>query len=95
MLVYTMVFLFNRFYEVRKFAPTAGVIGEYKLKASAEEFCAGTQFGCLLEEAYSYLFDQEPDYGKLKHMMKMIMIDNNIDPCRNFNWNVPLSEDDH
>ena len=89
-----MVFLINRFKAVREHARTVDSIGAYKLSASPYQFCVGTDFGSILEEAFSYDFEQKPNYVKLKHMMKMILIEKNIKPTKNFSWNVPSSKDD-
>ena len=64
------------------------------MKASAKEFCEKTPFGPLLEEAYSYKFEEEPAYGKLRHMMKMILIDRGIKPQKNFTFGDSLGQND-
>ena len=94
MLVYSMVFLINQYREVKKLGCTADNIGPFKIKVSPYEFCYGTEFGSILEEAYSYEFDQKPNYVKLINLMKMILIGKNLRPSKSFTWYVPPSKDD-
>lgn len=44
-------------------------------------FCQGIlSLAPILEEAYSLKYDQEPNYNKLKYMIKIAMVDNGIKP---------------
>ena len=94
MLVYSMVFLSTHYRPLKMVGCTADTIGPYKIKASPYEFCEGTDFGSILEEAYSYEFDQRPNYVKLKHLMKMILIGKHVIPNKSFKWYVSPSNDD-
>jgi hypothetical protein len=42
----------------------------------------------LLEEAYSYSFDQEPFYGKIKFIMEKMLMKIGLPPTRNFEWGI-------
>ena len=83
-----MVFIYNCLRQVRNTVTDVHKIGDYKLKATAFEFCEKTPFGSLLEEAYSYEFKEEPDYDKLQFMMKIILIEHGIKPQKKFTFDI-------
>jgi hypothetical protein len=94
MLIYSLVYIYTLLEHVRKKAPTEERIGTYKLTATPAQFCEGTPFAPLLEEAYSYGFDEEPFYGKLKHMMQIILMAEYHPPARNFVYDFNISSQD-
>ena len=64
-------------------------IKSYKLKTSAKEFCKSEKSKILiplLEEAYSYSYDEKPNYGKLKFMLQSIMLEKGYVPDSLFSW---------
>ena len=40
----------------------------------------------LLEEAYSYEFEEKPNYGKLKHIIEKMLMDEDENPNQQFSW---------
>ena len=85
-LIYVLLFLHTRLYSIRDEAPTADVIGNFKKKATAARMCDGTPFEPLLAEAYSYSYDEDPDYGKLIFLMKNILYEKKIPFYHKFQW---------
>ena len=59
----------------------------FKCNSSAKEFTMGARTSFLeplLEEAYSYTFEEKPNYGKLIFMMKKIILDFGFIPDNRF-----------
>lgn len=74
---YTLIFMcdFNRDWikYIRKANNPYHFVRDYKLNTSAAELCRGKNteiFTALLEEAYSYEYDQEPNYDRLRWIMQ-------------------------
>ena len=40
----------------------------------------------VLEYAYNLEFEEEPDYEKLKFMLKKMLLDENMNPINKFDW---------
>lgn len=84
---YTLIYFLNRFQEILEHSPTEKHIAEFKQRATPEEFCEGAE--CLipyLKEAYSYDYETEPSYGKLRFILKNILLEKNLSPLNNFLW---------
>ena len=50
---------------------------KFKLEATKEELCGGKRCACLVplfDEAYSYALNEEPNYGKMIHILKKELI---------------------
>ena len=60
-----MIYVYTKFGYLGEEAPNAKKMGELKKTATAERMCRGTPLEPLLTEAYSYKYDEEPDYSKL------------------------------
>ena len=61
----------------------------YKCNASAKEFSKGTRTSILsplLEEAYSYTFQEKPNYNKLIFMIEKIILGYGFIPDNKFFW---------
>jgi hypothetical protein len=59
-----------------------------KLNMTPEKMCQD-QAALLLpfiQEASSYEFDEEPNYSKLKHLLSLILLDQNIVPDLKHDW---------
>ena len=52
-------------------------------------------FAPLLKEAYSYSYDEEPNYNKLVFMMKSMLIDLGYDLDNHFTWSFMSGENTH
>lgn len=64
-------------------------MGDYKLSASPEDVCSEDICKCLiplLAEAYSYDFEEKPQYGKLKFMLEHELLKINCIPDLAFTW---------
>ena len=60
-----------------------------KCELSAKEFCDFPRFSImepLLEEAYSYGYDEKPNYEKLKFIMKSILFKIGYIPDYHYSW---------
>lgn len=58
---------------------------KFKLAATNEEMCGGQRCGCLLpvyEEAYSYALNEEPNYGKMVHLLRKELMNIHCVPDR-------------
>ena len=40
----------------------------------------------LLEEAYSYKYDERPNYGKLRFLLESILLNNETLPDKQYSW---------
>jgi hypothetical protein len=57
--------------------------------ASAKDLCEKAQtpfLADILEEAYSYEYDQKPDYGKLKFLLTKQLLDMDLLPSTKFSF---------
>ena len=64
-------------------------IRNYKLNTSAKNFCKGkktSMFASLLQEAYSYTFEQEPNYVKLRFMIRSMLFQIKFVPNNVYSW---------
>ena len=60
----------------------------FKLKQTPENMCY-REASCLLpfvKEIHSYAFHDEPNYAKLKQMLRCVLLDQNIAPSLKFDW---------
>lgn len=76
-LIYTLIYCLDGFKHILKHAPDESKIGPFKLRAKAREMCSGPKTFNLtqvLEEAYSYKYDQRPNYDKLKFLIRESML---------------------
>ena len=56
---------------------------EFRLKADASEICGGNRCEALIplyEEVYSYGLNEKPNYGKLKFLLEMELLDSYCKP---------------
>jgi len=56
---------------------------EFRLKADASEICGGNRCEALIplyEEVYSYGLNEKPNYGKLKFLLEMELVDSFCKP---------------
>jgi hypothetical protein len=67
---------------------TGEAMAKFKKLASPEEICVGRAlpFVPLLVEAYSYRYDETPNYGKLRFLINCIQIGHKIPPLHRFTW---------
>jgi hypothetical protein len=74
-IVYNLLFLMdptNSWFEKFMTVPYKETI-KFKLAATSDELCGGERCGCLKDvynEAYSYALNEEPNYGKMIHILK-------------------------
>ena len=40
----------------------------------------------ILEEAYNYKYEEKPNYGKLRFMLEIILLNNDLKPDLKFSW---------
>lgn len=88
-LAYLIIRLTNNFYSLKFIHNTNENLLAFKQKATAEEFCTAchAQFMTdFLQEAYSYKYDQAPDYVKLQFLLKKALLDMNLTPDGRFSW---------
>ena len=65
-------------------------IRDFKFDATPMEMCAGAKtlaFTKLLEEAYSYSYEQTPRYDHLKSILMDILKDQGQEEIAEFSWN--------
>ena len=91
--IYVLIFLHTRLYNVRDEAPTVHKIGDFKKTATAERMCRGTPLEPVLSEAYTYKYDQIPDYGKIIFLLKEAMMKLGMPPCPSFQWVIGGNEE--
>ena len=59
-----------------------------KIRLTPQELCVD-RAECLLplfEYSYGLQFNEQPDYGRLKHLLTKILLDRNQVPDLNFDW---------
>ena len=64
-------------------------MSEYKLQASPQEICSDERIKCflpILEEAYSYSYDETPQYGKLIFLLENELMKMSCIPDNFFTW---------
>ena len=92
--VYNMIFLLNQsnlhFKNLFRDGPD-NFNKIYRLKTGpAAAFCSiGPKSVCLtplLEEVYSYKFDERPNYKKLRTMMEQMLVNLSESPMKKFSW---------
>ena len=61
---------------------------DFKASKTAEEFLERKTMALkpVLEYAYNLEFEEEPEYEKLKFMLKKILLDENMIPIDKFDW---------
>ena len=94
-LVYSLVFAQDGFQSILTKAQDEEEIRAFKLKATAEEFCAGPNTHYLtpiLEVAMAYKFEETPNYQKLKFLMSKVLIENFIKPTPSFIFDQNLGD---
>ena len=69
--------------------PNFHYVRELKCNSTPKQFCYGKRieiFGDILEEAYSYEYEEEPNYGKLKFMLKSLLLNSGYIPDHLYSW---------
>ena len=65
-----------------------GKIGKIKLSLTSGQLCKKRALPLLplLDYVYSLDFEQEPNYGKMRHILVSILIEQNKVPTKMFEW---------
>jgi hypothetical protein len=63
-------------------------ISRIKDKLTPKSLCTGVSKTLLsfVEEVFSYEFSEKPNYDKLKHLLKQVILDVNICPDQKYDW---------
>ena len=90
-IVYNLICLKNSFLPLRDYLPPDNddldEFKKFKMESSAREFCKRNntrQFIEILNECYGMLYDETPNYTKLKFMLKKIILNMNKLPGGKF-----------
>ena len=65
---------------------------QFKLQSSPEDICKDPRSQCLIplcKEAYSYAFEEEPQYGVLIYLLEREIIKLQGIPDRSYSWMLP------
>lgn len=63
---------------------------EMKIKSKPKDFLTSDDLKCFIgvsEYIFSIKFDAEPNYSKIKFMFTQILLDRDMVPTRQFDWN--------
>ena len=63
-------------------------VGKLKIKLRPKDLCTGSALELLpfCEDIFMLKFEEEPNYGKLRHMLVSILLKENIAPNVTFDW---------
>ena len=65
---------------------------DFRLKADTSEICGGNRCDTLIplyEEVYSYALNEKPNYGKLKFLLQMELVNSYCKPDKFFQFLQP------
>ena len=91
-IIYNLIFLVNgKIQKMKKdleFEEQFKIMRKFKIKSSAKEYCGGKAIHLtpILEYAYQLGFKEQPNYDKLRFMLRKILLDLDQTPIYIFNW---------
>jgi hypothetical protein len=83
LLVYLIKGGFKWVNRLNNLSPLLEQVTKIKLSITPENLCAlkAATFLPVVKEIFSYGFKDEPNYTKIKHMMRLVLLDKDIVPC--------------
>ena len=99
-IIYNLVYLLNppnfRMVKIMESDNVFAAMKSYKVGTSPEKVCSESVLECLrpiLSEAYSYGYDEKPQYGKLKFLLEHELLKMHCLPDDAFSWLQPKEID--